>query len=68
MTTQRNHDEMWDPASEELAEHFLADEQTSEAEHESRVESLAIEIQRAVEAWFDGHTLPGALDDPEVEG
>jgi hypothetical protein len=68
MTTQRNHDEMWDPQSEALAEHFHADERTSEAEHERRVESLAIAIQRAVEAWYDGHTLPGTLDDPEVQG
>jgi hypothetical protein len=57
----------WDPASEELAEHFLAGEDTSEAQRKERVRALTIEIQAAIEAWFGANELPAVLDDPEVE-
>ena len=46
---------MWDPNSQDLAEHFLDSEQyTSEtvSVHEQRVKSLASMIQQAVEDWF----------------
>lgn len=44
----------WDPASQELAEHFLQDElKTWTADrYMDRVRSLSRSIQQAVEDWF----------------
>jgi hypothetical protein len=48
---------LYDSACDELARHFLDDDETNTPRtkgiHESRVASLAVAIQEAVEAWID---------------
>jgi hypothetical protein len=51
-------DALYDPASQDLAEHFLADEPYTPSTanvHEARVKQLAAAIQSAVEAWLEDH-------------
>lgn len=55
--------DLYDPACELLAQHFLQDEtpETQEA-YERRLQSLAAEIQQAVDAWFAAHPAPVPTD------
>jgi hypothetical protein len=53
---------LYDPRCHELAEHFLGDdERTSEADHERRIQSLALAIQQAVEDWCEAEPAPGTV-------
>jgi hypothetical protein len=48
---------LYDPCCDDLARHFLEDDETNTPAmrgiHECRVASLAAAIQAAVEAWMD---------------
>ena len=49
---------MHDPACQDVAEHFLADEsytQETATAHERRVYSLAETIQEAIENWLEAN-------------
>jgi hypothetical protein len=53
----------YDPACKLLAEHFLADDENiGSTYHAARVDSLAMEIQLAIEAWCDAHSDADAGD------
>jgi hypothetical protein len=56
-------DKLYDPECERLAEHFLHDDGFGRNEHAVRVQSLAVEIQAAVEAWCDANAEADAGDD-----
>lgn len=53
---------LYDPRCQELAEHFLGDDDVSPAENEARIHSLAGAIQSAVEAWCENEAADMALE------
>jgi hypothetical protein len=53
----------YDPACKLLAEHFLADDDdVGSPRHAARIDSLAMEIQLAIEVWCDAHAETDADD------
>jgi hypothetical protein len=51
----------FDPACQDLAEHFLLDEPNNKDSadiHAQRVRSLSVAIQQAIEDWHEDHPYP----------